>query len=74
MNRDGIPGFFVTAVKDIHSEVTQAVALSTIGDGASAFLHLNSPATQTVKARRDDDDGEHSPSVPQSWSHPGRVC
>lgn len=47
---DFCPGFFVTAVKDLHSEVTQNVALSTIGDGASAFLHLNSPTTETVKS------------------------
>merc|ERR1711971_138555 len=46
---DFCPGFFVTKVKDCKSEVTQEVALKTIGEGASAFLHLNTPTSQDVK-------------------------
>jgi len=46
---DFCPGFFVTAIKDIHSEVTQSVAMSTIGQGVSAFLHLNSPTDDTLQ-------------------------
>merc|ERR1712003_383183 len=46
---DFCPGFFVTKVKDCKSEVTQDVALQRIGEGASAFLHLNSPTLATTK-------------------------
>lgn len=38
---DFCPGFFVTAIKDLKSEVTQDVALATIGKGSGAFMHLN---------------------------------
>lgn len=44
------PGFFVTATKDLCSEVTQDAALQAIGKGAAAFLHLNSPTTTGLKA------------------------
>ena len=47
---DFCPGFFVTAIKDIHSEVTQSVAMSTIGQGVSAFLHLNLPTDDTLQS------------------------
>jgi len=47
---DFCPGFFVTKTKDCKSEVTQDVALDTIGEVASAFLHLNSPTSDVVKA------------------------
>ena len=40
---DFCPGFFVTAIKDIPSEVTQSAAMFTIGQSVSAFLHLNLP-------------------------------
>jgi len=41
----------VTKTKDCKSEVTQEVALDTIGEVASAFLHLNTPsAKQSSKA------------------------
>jgi hypothetical protein len=43
------PGFFVTATKDLCSEVTEAVALQAIGESAAAFLHLNSPTTSVLK-------------------------
>lgn len=46
---DFCPGFFVTKVKDCKSEVTQEVALQRIGEGASAFLHLNTPTPATTK-------------------------
>jgi len=46
---DFCPGFFVTKVQDLPSEVTQEVALRQIGEGASAFLHLNTPTSDTVK-------------------------
>jgi hypothetical protein len=47
---DFCPGFFVTKTKDCKSEVTQDVALATIGEVASAFLHLNSPVSDATKA------------------------
>jgi len=47
---DFCPGFFVTATKDCKSEVTQGVALATIGAVASAFLQLNSPTSDATKA------------------------
>jgi len=47
---DFCPGFFVTAVKDLHSEVTQDVAMATIGRGASAFLHLNAPTDSATQS------------------------
>jgi hypothetical protein len=47
---DFCPGFFVTATKDCKSEVTQESALATIGEVASAFLHLNSPTSDATKA------------------------
>ena len=47
---DFCPGFFVTAIKDIHSEVTQSVAMSTIGQGVSAFLHLNLTTDDTLQS------------------------
>jgi len=46
---DFCPGFFVTKTKDCKSEVTQDVALATIGEVASAFLHLNTPSTDAAK-------------------------
>lgn len=47
---DFCPGFFVTAIKDIHSEVSQEVALASIGKAASAFLHLNSKVSDAAKS------------------------
>jgi len=47
---DFCPGFFVTKTKDCKSEVTQDVALATIGEVASAFLHLNTPTPDATKA------------------------
>ena len=47
---DFCPGFFVTAIKDIHSEVTQSVSMSTIGQGVSAFLHLNLITDDTIQS------------------------
>jgi len=47
---DFCPGFFATKAKDCKSEVSQEVALATIGAGASAFLHLNSPTSEALKA------------------------
>jgi hypothetical protein len=47
---DFCPGFFVTKTKDCKSEVTQDVALATIGEVASAFLHLNAPTPDATKA------------------------
>jgi hypothetical protein len=47
---DFCPGFFVTKTKDCVSEVTQDVALARIGSVASAFLHLNSPTSDELKA------------------------
>ena len=47
---DFCPGFFVTAIEDIHSEVTQVVAMSTIGQGVSAFLCLNLPTDDTLQS------------------------
>jgi len=46
---DFCPGFFVTKTKDCKSEVTQDVALDTIGEVASAFLHLNAPTSNATK-------------------------
>merc|ERR1711881_103865 len=46
---DFCPGFFVTAIKDCKSEVTQDLALLRIGKGASAFLHLNSPVSSELQ-------------------------
>jgi len=46
---DFCPGFFVTKTKDCVSEVTQDVALATIGKVAAAFLHLNSPVSDATK-------------------------
>jgi hypothetical protein len=46
---DFCPGFFVTATKDCKSEVSQDVALATIGEVAAAFLHLNSPVSETTR-------------------------
>jgi len=47
---DFCPGFFVTAIKDLKSEVSQEEALRSIGAGAAAFLHLNSPTSDATKA------------------------
>jgi hypothetical protein len=47
---DFCPGFFVTKTKDCYSEVTQDIAMATIGSIASAFIHLNSPVSDTLKA------------------------
>jgi len=47
---DFCPGFFVTAIKDLKSEVSQQEALESIGRGASAFLHLNSPTSDAAKS------------------------
>jgi hypothetical protein len=47
---DFCPGFFVTKTKDCKSEVTQDAALATIGEVASAFLHLNTPTSDKTKA------------------------
>lgn len=47
---DFCPGFFVTKTKDCKSEVTQEVALATIGEVAGAFLHLNTPVPDATKA------------------------
>jgi len=47
---DFCPGFFVTAIKDLKSEVSQEEALQAIASGAGAFLHLNSPVSQSAKA------------------------
>jgi len=47
---DFCPGFFVTKTKDCKSEVTQDVAMATIGEVAAAFLHLNSPVSAATKA------------------------
>jgi hypothetical protein len=44
------PGFFVAKTKDCMPEVAQKVALATIGEVASAFLHLNSPTSDQTKA------------------------
>jgi len=46
---DFCPGFFVTAIKDLKSEVSQEEALQSISTGAAAFLHLNSPTSGTTK-------------------------
>lgn len=48
---DFCPGFFVTAIKDLKSEVSQQEALESIGRGASAFLHLNSPTSDATKSK-----------------------
>jgi len=47
---DFCPGFFVTKTKDCKSEVSQDVALAAIGEVASAFLHLNTPTSDSTKA------------------------
>jgi len=47
---DFCPGFFVTKIDDLCPEVPQDVALQSIGKGAAAFLHLNSPTSNTTKA------------------------
>jgi len=47
---DFCPGFFVAKVHDCKSEVTQDVALATIGTAAGAFLHLHSPTSAVTKA------------------------
>jgi len=46
---DFCPGFFVKAIKDLQSEVSQEEALAAIGRGSAAFLQLNSPTTDAVK-------------------------
>jgi len=48
---DFCPGFFVTSIKDLESEVSREEALQSIGKGASAFLHLNSPTSNATKSQ-----------------------
>merc|ERR1711998_376973 len=47
---DFCPGFFVTKTKDCKPEVSQDVASARIGAATSAFLHLNSPVPDALKA------------------------
>lgn len=46
---DFCPGVFVTAIKDLQSEVSQEESLRSISAGAAAFLHLNSPTSDAAK-------------------------
>jgi len=48
---DFCPGFFVTAIKDLKSEVSQEEALQSIGMATAAFLHVNSPVSSSTSSQ-----------------------